>query len=214
MVDSKFQLRAHRSSSTSFSKREVTLKARQVPLRAPRTKAGDDRKRKGRLIRLTAAIVATLCASTAVTSATRADTAYLSDYRYLDGTTAHAETVCATADLCGTISLRGGDVISVYAETASGCELPTLHIVARRGGALLLSYQMTLSALEGHRQASPSERPTSYGCRTKGARVNFDKGRVRMAVFPLATGNQLFVRFAAGLSQEHTNSTPAIIRAN
>ncbi len=139
---------------------------------------------------------------------------YASDYRYSDGAVAHAETVCATTDLCGAIVLRGGDVISIYSEQARGCELPTLHITRRRGTALVFSYEMALNDLDGHRQAaSTAVTSASYGCRAGAAYVDFDKGRVRMAVFPLATGNQFFVRFAAGYSQERTSATPAIIRA-
>lgn len=143
-----------------------------------------------------------------------ADTTYSSDYRYVDGTSAHAETVCATADLCGTIALRGGDVIYIFAESMSGCSPPTLHVVRRRGAQLLLSYQVVPTVAAAHRQASASERSAAYGCRGATAYVAFDKGRIRLAVVPLATGDQAFVRFAAGVSQERTNAAPAFIKGS
>jgi hypothetical protein len=145
--------------------------------------------------------------------AANAETAYLSDYKYVDGATAHAEMVCATADLCGTITLAGGDLITIYAETANGCASPTLHVVHRRGTQLLLSYLLTPKSSTEHRQATSGERGGTYGCHGAAAYVPFDRGHIRMAVFPLPTGGQLFVRFAAGFSLERTNATPAIIRA-
>lgn len=160
--------------------------------------------------------VATLITCVALASTVRAasaDTSYSSDYKYIDGATAHAEMVCATADLCGTIALRNGDLITIYGETANGCAQPTLHIVHRRGTQLLLSYLLTPKNATEHRQASPGERAAAYGCRGATAYVPFDRGRIRMAVFPLSSGGQFFVRFAAGSSFERTNATPAIIKA-
>ena len=168
---------------------------------------------KGLLRRLVAALIACVAVASTDRSIAHADTQYLSDYKYIDGATAHAEMVCATADLCGTIALRNGDLITIYAETAKGCAQPTLHIVHRRGTQLLLSYLLTPKNATEHRQAAAGERAEAYGCRGAAAYVPFDRGRIRMAVFPLATGGQLFVRFAAGSSFERTNATPAIIKA-
>lgn len=155
-------------------------------------------------------VVGTLLAS----ERAAADTTYLSDYRYVDGTSAHAETVCATADLCGTIALRGGDTIYIFAESLRGCAPPTLHVVRRRGVQNLLAFQVVPKVATERRQASTSERAASYGCRGATAYVTFDKGRIRVAVVPLATGDQAFVRFAAGVSQERTNATPALVKGS
>ncbi len=169
--------------------------------------------RKGLLRRLVATLITCVAIALIDGSAAKADTSYSSDYKYIDGATAHAEVVCATADVCGTIALRNGDLITVYAETANGCAPPTLHIVHRRGTQLLLSYLLTPKNSSEHRQAAAGERAAAYGCRGATAYVPFDRGRIRMAVFPLASGGQLFVRFAAGASFERTNATPAIIKA-
>jgi hypothetical protein len=168
--------------------------------------------RSGSLRRTVAVLVAAIAFSLAG-SAAYAETTYSLDYKYDDGATAHAETVCATADVCGTISLTGGDLITIYAETANGCASPTLHVVRRRGTQLLLSYVLTPKGVTEHRQATGGERAAAYGCHGAAAYAAFDRGRIRMAVFPLAAGGQLFVRFAAGFSFERTNAAPAIIRA-
>jgi hypothetical protein len=167
----------------------------------------------GGSLRRTVATLAAVAAFVLADRAANAETTYSSDYKYVDGATAHAEMVCATADLCGTIALGGGDLISIYAETANGCASPTLHVVHRRGTQLLLSYLLTPKNATEHRQASGGERPAAYGCHGAAAYVPFDRGRIRMAVFPLAAGGQLFVRFAAGFTFERTNAAPAIIKA-
>ena len=143
----------------------------------------------------------------------RAETTYSSDYKYYDGATAHAEAVCATADLCGTIALRSGDVVTIYAETTAGCGAPTLHIYRRRGAQNVLNYQLTPALTSAHRQSSENSSATPSGCRGATAYVSFDRGRIRMAIFPLASGGQLFVRFAAGVSAERTNAAPAFTKA-
>ncbi len=138
---------------------------------------------------------------------------YSSDYKYYDGATAHAEPVCATADLCGTIALRSGDTITIYGQTAAGCGAPTLHIYRRRGSQLLLNYELTPATTTAHRQTSASENARETGCRGATAYLAFDRGRIRMAIFPLASGGQFFVRFAAGASAERTNAAPAFVKA-
>jgi hypothetical protein len=135
---------------------------------------------------------------------------YSSDYRYYHGAVAHAETVCAAADLCATISLRGGDVLTIYAESPKGCEQPTLRVIRRRSGQLLFSYELIPRSAGAHRQASSGASASSTACPGSIGFVDFDKGTVRMGVFPLG-GGQLFVRFAAGTSLENTSAVPANI---